>query len=273
MGAGVLEEAVAQARQTGDAWASARALHERGITALGEGAYAAAERVLDEAVTGYRTVGDDHNLAEVLFWLGVAAREQGDASRAAARIGQGLAIARELGDRRLLHHAADAVVWLVGDGGQPAQLGRLLGAAEALRQITGFAYDAWARTPFAPAVAARRARLDPEGVAAHAEGHALSLEQMADVARQVLEGLAGATVGATEPAGAAGSRGVLSPREREVLRLVAAGRANGEIAGALFITERTVRYHLTSIFTKLGADNRTQAVTLARKQGLVTEPP
>ncbi len=267
--AGILEEALARARQAGDAWGTARALHERGITALEERIYAAAERVLDEAVTGYRAVGDDHNLAEVLFWLGVATREQGDTSRAAVCIGQGLAIARALEDRRLLHHAADAVVWLVGDGGQPAQVGRLLGAAEALRQITGFAYDAWARTPFAPAVAARRARLDPEGVAAHAEGHALSLEQMADVARQALEGLAGAAGDITEPAGAAGGRGVLSPREREVLRLVAAGRANREIAGALFITERTVRYHLTSIFTKLGADNRTQAVTLARDQGLV----
>jgi len=272
VGAGVLEEALALARQSGDAWATARALHERGITALGERTYAVAERVLDEAVTGYRAVGDDHNLAEALFWLGVAAREQGDAARAAACIGQGLAIARELGDRRLLHHAADAVVWLVGDGGQPAQVSRLLGAAEALRQITGFAYDAWARTPFAPVVAARRARLDPEGVAAHAEGHGLSLEQMADVARQVLEGLtraAGGAGGAPELAGAAGDRGVLSPREQEVLRLVAAGRANGEIAGALFITERTVRYHLSSIFNKLGADNRTQAVTLARDQGLV----
>lgn len=267
--ADVLEEAVAQARQAGDAWATARSLHERGTTALGEGAYAAAEHVLDEAVTSYRTVGDDHNLAEALFWLGFATREQGDTSRAAVCIGQGLAIARELEDRRLLHHAADAVVWLVGDGGQPAQVGRLLGAAEALRQITGFAYEAWTRTPFAPAVAARRARLDPEGVAAHAEGHALSLEQMADVTRQALEGLTEATVGATEPVGAAGGRGVLSPREREVLGLVAEGRTNGEIAGALFITERTVRYHLTSIFTKLGADNRTQAVTLARERGLM----
>ena len=92
---------------------------------------------------------------------------------------------------------------------------------------------------------------------------------MADVARQALEGLAGAAGDITEPAGAAGGRGVLSPREREVLRLVAAGRANQEIAGTLFITERTVRYHLTSIFTKLGADNRTQAVTLARARGLV----
>ncbi|MBI3965916.1 MAG: response regulator transcription factor [Chloroflexi bacterium] len=54
----------------------------------------------------------------------------------------------------------------------------------------------------------------------------------------------------------------LTPREREVLRLVAAGQSNKQIARALTITERTVKHHLTSIFTKLGADNRAQAVAL-----------
>ena len=61
----------------------------------------------------------------------------------------------------------------------------------------------------------------------------------------------------------------LSPREREVLRLVAGGRSNKEIAAALHITERTVKFHVTSIFNKLGAENRTQAVALARERGWV----
>lgn len=61
----------------------------------------------------------------------------------------------------------------------------------------------------------------------------------------------------------------LSAREREVLRLVAAGRSNKEIAGELAVAERTVKAHVTSIFTKLGAENRAQAVTLAHEKGLV----
>ncbi|HYH07256.1 MAG TPA: response regulator transcription factor [Thermoanaerobaculia bacterium] len=61
----------------------------------------------------------------------------------------------------------------------------------------------------------------------------------------------------------------LSPREREVLRLVAAGRSNKEIAHDLGVTERTVKFHVTAIFNKLGAENRASAVTIAHQRGLV----
>jgi DNA-binding NarL/FixJ family response regulator len=54
-----------------------------------------------------------------------------------------------------------------------------------------------------------------------------------------------------------------------VLGLVAEGLSDKEISGRLFITERTVRYHLASVFGKLGADNRTQAVRLAERQNLL----
>lgn len=61
----------------------------------------------------------------------------------------------------------------------------------------------------------------------------------------------------------------LTPREKEVLDLVAAGLANGEIAERLSITERTVKFHVSSVLSKLGAKNRTQAVRVGRERGLV----
>ncbi len=61
----------------------------------------------------------------------------------------------------------------------------------------------------------------------------------------------------------------LSQREREVLRLVAEGLPNKQIARALSISERTVKFHLSSVFQKLGADNRAQAVALAAAHRLL----
>jgi DNA-binding NarL/FixJ family response regulator len=61
----------------------------------------------------------------------------------------------------------------------------------------------------------------------------------------------------------------LSDREREVLRLVADGLPTKQIAHTLSISERTVKFHVSSIFHKLGADNRAQAVALAAQRGLL----
>ena len=61
----------------------------------------------------------------------------------------------------------------------------------------------------------------------------------------------------------------LTEREREVLLLLAQGQQNKEIAGQLHISERTVKFHVSAILTKLGAGNRTEAVHIARSRGLL----
>ncbi len=61
----------------------------------------------------------------------------------------------------------------------------------------------------------------------------------------------------------------LSARETEVLRMLAQGKTNKEIAAALVISERTVKFHVRSVFGKLGATNRTEAVSMAVQRGLV----
>lgn len=60
----------------------------------------------------------------------------------------------------------------------------------------------------------------------------------------------------------------LSDREREVLRLVAEGATNGDIARRLFLSDKTVRNYVSSILTKLGAPNRGAAIVAAREAGL-----
>ena len=86
------------------------------------------------------------------------------------------------------------------------------------------------------------------------------------VTRRLIERFAGRPTGTT----AIGSDlDVLTDREREVLREIAQGRSNSEIAAALFIAEQTVKSHVSRVLTKLGLRDRAQAVVVAYESGLV----
>jgi len=64
----------------------------------------------------------------------------------------------------------------------------------------------------------------------------------------------------------------LTPREQEVLRLVAAGRSNGDIAAELFISRRTASVHVSNILGKLGASSRGEAAAIAHRRHLFDQP-
>jgi pimeloyl-ACP methyl ester carboxylesterase/DNA-binding CsgD family transcriptional regulator len=86
--------------------------------------------------------------------------------------------------------------------------------------------------------------------------------------REAFDDFLGAGVTATDGSGGKGDLPELTARENALLRLVALGHANGEIAKRLFISEKTVRNHLTNVFEKLGVDSRAKAIVLARDRGL-----
>ena len=84
----------------------------------------------------------------------------------------------------------------------------------------------------------------------------------------LLEQLRG--IGAT-PARGDATADALTPREHEILELVAAGRSNGEIGRQLFISAKTVSVHVSNILGKLGAAGRTEAAAIARRRGLLSD--
>ncbi|CAH0231029.1 response regulator [Rhodococcoides fascians] len=66
------------------------------------------------------------------------------------------------------------------------------------------------------------------------------------------------------------SMDVLSPRERDVLRILATGSTNADISSELFLSETTVKTHISGIFVKLGVRNRVEAALAAFRAGMVT---
>jgi DNA-binding NarL/FixJ family response regulator len=81
------------------------------------------------------------------------------------------------------------------------------------------------------------------------------------------------THGPHGPHGPATGEGDLTPREAEVLKLIAAGQSNREIARALFVSEATVKTHVNRIFAKTGARDRAQAIHYAYTHGHAQPPP
>ena len=113
-------------------------------------------------------------------------------------------------------------------------------------------------------------------IRAGAKGYLLKGASITDIASAIRTVAAGGTALAPSvatkladivrrPRGA----GPLTAREREVLRLIAQGLPGKQIAAALSITERTVKFHTASVIRKLGADNRAQAVAVAAQRGLL----
>jgi DNA-binding NarL/FixJ family response regulator len=95
------------------------------------------------------------------------------------------------------------------------------------------------------------------------------IEALAERARIRLEPDAGAANGGDAGDTATGQHFGLTPREREVLSLVAAGRTNRQIGAELFISEKTAGVHVSNILGKLGAGGRTEAAAIAHRLGLV----
>ena len=154
------------------------------------------------------------------------------------------------------------VVALQGDAARAA---RLWGAAEALSEAIGLPLSHLDRShpDYEGLLSAARSQLDEAAwEAARAEGRAMTPEQ-------AIEDALGTEEQTPSPSAQAKDKDVLSTREREVLRLVAEGLTDPEVAERLYLSPRTVNHHLSSIYRKLGVPSRAAAAKEASKRGLI----
>jgi non-specific serine/threonine protein kinase len=264
-----LDDALHHADAGNDAAGFAFALVHRGITALYAGNDEAAEQFLGRAEAVYGGLLDDRNTVTTRAWLAYLAGRRGDLVRASHLLHACVEFATQAHDTRLLFHCTNITLWLMAQVGDADRLARLLGAYVALLQRTGFTPNASSHDRSSTAASAIQLRLPPEAFeSAFAAGRLLSNERIAALAIEILISTPQVTSTA-EPHHESFAHNVLSPREQEVLRLVAQGLTSKQIGQQLFLSHRTVDHHLTSAFNKLGVESRAQAVAVATRKGLL----
>ena len=174
-----------------------------------------------------------------------------------------------------LDDAAQLAAGLMGErnvAGSPLleKLAQVLGAVNHWREILSLPRSPGDESAYLQVTQTLRNRMG-EGsfLRAWQAGQSFPVEKVIQTAIELLETPYRPESGDRQLAGGAWAPEPLTERQRQVISLVAEGLTNQEIAGRLFITERTVRFHITSIFNKLGADNRAQAVAIANRTGIL----
>ena len=260
------DKAAALRRGFVDRRAIAELLVFLGMAALYEGDHARAVELLDESMASFRDLGDTQRAAICVTYLWMAALERGDQERAAALLGEDLRRLRrlEVKPQIQIYDSLMGVAVVAALSGRPVRAVRLRGAAEAVREAISLSLQLWdhTRTNYDDQLAAASAGLDEEYFAkAWAEGRAMTPEQAVEYALSKEDS---PTPRATTPKPAG-----LSAREAEVLKLVAKGLTNAQIAKELFISPRTVDRHLNSIYRKLGIGSRAAATRFAADHNLL----
>ncbi len=271
----LLEESVALFRACDNNWGVALALRNLGELATAAGD-SAGRAVLEESVALFRTVGDGWGLALALTTLGQVAATGGDGLGAAAYFRESLSLFRDLGDQQGIAWGLAALGGLAVAAGAPIRAAQLFGAADAVLDSISARLDPVDRAALERNRAAAQAALDAAGWdAAGAAGRHLSLDAAIALAGEPLpqpvasggwrlESHNSAPAAARHPAAADD----LTPREREVLGLLAAGLPDSQIAHRLSLSPRTVQTHVRAIYSKLDLATRSAATRYAIEHGL-----
>ena len=246
-----------------------------GALAVWRGNLDEASALLEEALTLYRGLDDPYWTATVLSHLALVAGERGDLPRAAALYAESLALWRSVGSKEGMIDWLARVAMLAVGINKPEPAARLFAAVEALRDAIGYRVEAPEQARSDRRAAQARGALGGEAFARAVEaGRALPLETAIAEATGLLsaptvEASAAAPAPAPPSVSGEAARFGLTPREVEVLRLLAAGRSDKEIGAALSISHRTAMNHVANILGKLGVDSRTAAAALALRDRLV----
>lgn len=303
------EDALRVARASGDTWQVAVATAALADWNVDANDISAAENLLQEALTALRTFGYTRDIPDVQTKLARIALRRDDLTRAASLLGSALTTVERTGNRWLgakIAQESGRVALARGELPQAAALlkqgirwyhrmGAIVGVTQCIDDLAAVAVaagDASDATRLRGAVAALRERTDGIQLPDDATGSVAQPRRPVDAAPgdtflkaraedrhdpAIDEFLELAIRYQPNPGRRSGDRpgntsaeyGSLSPREMDVLRLMADGLTNPQISDALFVSRRTVTTHVASILTKMNLASRTAAVAYAIRNGMV----
>jgi DNA-binding CsgD family transcriptional regulator len=247
----------------------------------------AARGFYEQSLGVARKVGNTWSLAYSIFGLGGLAYDDGEIARAGALFREALLLLRDIGDRVDMTLVLQGLAGVAAGRGDATRALRLAGAAGALLEGIGFSPFPPFQIRFRRWLAPARASLSESNQAkVFKEGRAMRMERVIDYALadagsefrwNAPESMHAPDVQA--PHTESGPESLhrrrtrqlthgLTPREAEVLRLVAAGHTNRQIATKLFLSTKTVGHHVASIFSKLGVASRAAATAFAVRHDL-----
>ncbi|MDP9368130.1 MAG: response regulator transcription factor, partial [Chloroflexota bacterium] len=263
------EAALALFRNLGDrAWIGST-LNSLAYLALANDSLEQAAGLADEALRVLRETGDAWTVAVATWIAADTSRRRGEALQAAVLYVQALAAFWGLGDRWATARCIEGVAAVAASEGQAEAAARLTGAAATAREASrpgATAHPGMAHASTSAVAEAREVLGEATFARAWVAGQAVSLEAAVAEASALGERLTAEPPPLPSPAPAYPAG--LSEREVEVLRLVAQGLTNAEIAERLYLSPRTVGTHVSNIYRKVNVSSRGAAARRALELGL-----
>jgi predicted ATPase/DNA-binding CsgD family transcriptional regulator/Tfp pilus assembly protein PilF len=255
-------QALAIRRQSGTDATIASALNNLGLVAMKKGEYAHAEALLDESVTLIKRTGDTSHIGLIVDNLARVLLRQGEYERAKGLLMESLdiqvAVAYRWGIGYCLFGLAEAAL----GQGQPGRAARLLGAADAIFTDVAARMDPSDKEEYERCISGARGKLGDDAFnTLWAEGKSAGWETV--VAAPETE------VDVPQEKAPSPAHAVLSPRELDVLRLLAEGISDIQIAERLFLSKHTINAHLRNVYSKLGVTSRSAATRYAIEQDIL----
>ncbi len=268
----LIEKGLALSREVGHKEGMCWAFYILVEVFLQEGNAVKARLLLEEEMALSKELGHRQGPDESLFLLGKVQALEGDLAAARALYEESLVLGREMSDDLNIPFYLEGLAEVVAVQGEPEWAARLWGTSEALREERGTPIPPVYRAGYEHSVAAARVQLGEKAfVAAWVEGRGMTIGQAVAAQGQAILSQPGppellstssARVPTDNPDG-------LTPREMDVLRLLAQGLTSAQIAEQLVIGVVTVNFHVRSIYSKLGLTSRAAATRYALEHRLV----